>query len=678
MKIFYSLLLLSLVSASSLLAQPNLGSWQWANKEGGVYNTTALDNEVVNDIATDKYGNVYITGIVNEYPHFGNVIYSPPFSSFGRDDAFVAKYDKCGNLKWARFGGGIASDGSVAIHVDDSLNVYIIGGLGSSNASFPDSNHTLTVSNGSIFWAKYDSLGNIKWVKTSNNTTQMPQAPARLIAKPDGNLSTVLLLNTGLFYSGFNFTSTYRGDAVFEFDLNGNPVSMLRIDSFYVNAPFTGNNVVDLAYDSKDNIILSYVTYDTVKIFDTVLKSPSGTERDFLVKANPQTHKITWIKEFLLGPFAQGGFGIVVIDDHDNIYPNGGGGRNSVFNGDTIRFNTTSSPAMGAFFKLDSNGNTLGFFVADQTNNGNVYGVFPGDMSFFGNQYIATPINIYGPTYWGGDTLNYIGNPFIMTYIDLATMKVVFADSIEGSSINDGIAALTSDEQGNVYAGGYFTPGLIAGNTITSTGGINDAFVLKWGLPCPDTDALIPPLAAIDLVASASGLHAIDVNWHDVAQYADRYRVYRSTTDSSTGYSLIDSVSNSTTLYTDVNVVAHQIYWYRVSAVNHAGETFSNSDSSIIIPNGIAEISDIRHIALYPNPANDYTKLSIWSDATSPFSATISFTDMEGRVSYSKQTQINQGKNDLIIDISEISAGMYIVNLRGNNETYSKRLVVVK
>jgi len=678
MKIFYLFFFLLFVNVSSILAQPNLGSWQWANKQGGVFNTTNLDNEIVNDICTDRYGNVYITGIVNQSPHFGNVIYTAPFSSFGRDDAFVAKYDKCGNFKWARFGGGVSQDGAYAIHVDDSLNVYILGGLGSSSASFPDSSHTLTVSFGSIFWAKYDSAGNIKWVKAANNTTQIPNASAKLIGKPNGNLSTVLLLNTGLFFPGFNFTSTYPGDAIFEFDLNGNPVSMLRIDSFNVNASLVATNFGDIAYDSKGNVALAYSTYDTVKVFDTILYSPSGKGRYFLLKADYHTNKIIWIKEWKEDQFGESGFSRVLIDNDDNIIADGDGGLDAVFNGDSIKFNSTATTTQEVCFKLNSNGNTLWHLTADNTNSANI-GVWSEPIALYGNQYIYVPIDVSGPTYWGGDTFNLSGGTYVMTYINTNTGKVEYADTLVGCNpLNTTFQKIISDEQGNVYTGGYFSSNLTAGNTISYTGGINDAFLIKWGLPCPDTNAIIPPLAAESLVASASGTHAIDLSWADVARYADKYRVYRSTTDSVAGYSLIDSVGRYTTQYTDVNVVSHQIYWYRVSAVNHAGETYSNSDSAIIAPLGIDEPSDIRHMTLYPNPANTYTEFSVWSDANSSFSATLSLTDMEGREHYVKQTDILQGKNDFIIDLSGVGAGVYVVSLRCNNGNYTKRLVVVK
>jgi hypothetical protein len=408
----------------------------------------------------------------------------------------------------------------------------------------------------------------------------------------------------------------------------------------------------------------------------------SGGYRTFLLKADYSTHKIKWIEEWTEDQFQESGFSSLLVDNQDNIITNGSGGQGAVFNGDSIKFTSTAATFMEVCFKLDSNGNTMWYLVANNTNQANTP-VYSEQIALYGSQYVCTPINVSGPTYWGGDTFNYVGStPYVVTFINTNTGKVEFGDSIAESNPNNSVPIkIISDEQGNVYVGGYFSSELIAGqDTIYNIGGINDAFILKWGVPCAeDSTSLLPPQPAIDLVAYAAGLHAIDVNWQNISQYANRYRIYRSITDSITGYSLIDSVSNSTSQYTDVNVVANQIYWYRVSAVNNAGETFSNSDSAIIIPNGISEVSSaIRHIALYPNPANSYTELSVWSGASSSFSATISVTDIEGKEIYNNQAEIAQGKNDFVIDISGINAGVYIVNLQSNNGTYSKRLVVVK
>jgi hypothetical protein len=684
MKCYVLSILFIAFSFSKIAAQPSGGAWQWAQKAGGVFNTNFGEDEVVNDICTDKYGNVYTTGIVYDYPYFNGVRYIPPFASFGGPDAFVAKYDKCGSLKWVRFGGSPQHDGSVAIHVDDSLNVYIFGYVGPLG-HFPDSTHTLSIRDsayGGLFWAKYDSLGNIKWVNVANPSNELPLYPSTFTTKPNGDLSIVLLLDTGSFYPGFNFTTTHPCDAIFEFDLNGNPISMLPIDSFGLNTSSYNTNFLDIAYDSKGNAILAYSIYDTIKLIDTVLNCPANGYRSFLFKANLQTNKIIWIKEWQEDLFGISGFVHLNVDNNDNIYANGDMGLNSVFNGDSSLFNTTASLGMAGIFKLDSNGNTIWRDLSDNTDNANI-GVNTLPFTIYGNQYVCVPINVSGPTYWGGDTL-YSGvagsgpNPFFMTFLDNTNGKVVYADSLAWSNtLTCAIFKILADQEGNLLLGGLFSSSLIAGDTITYIGGINDAFVVKWGLPCPDTDALIPPVPAGGLIASASGYTAIDVDWHNIGQYVDRYRIYRSTIDSVTGYSLIDSVGNAIEHYTDVNVSTNQIYWYKVSAVNNAGEAYSNSDSAVIIPTGIAQVNTaIRHISLYPNPADAYTELSVWSETS--FTATITLTDIEGREFYSNQTSIAQGKNDYMIDLSGISDGVYMVNMNSNNGSYSKRLVVVK
>ena len=364
--------------------------------------------------------------------------HTAPFASFGSSDAFVAKYDKCGHIKWVRFGGSTSQDESVALHVDDSLNVYITGVVGSI-ASFPDSNHTLNINNngyGGLFWAKYDSLGNIKWVYSSKEGG-ITNAPSKLIERPDGNLSTVIELDTGLFYHNFNSGHTTPGFAIFEFDLNGNPISISSIDSLSSNTTYANLNFEDIAYDSKGNIILNYSIFDTVKLFDSTLYSPSGSRRSFLLKVNYRTHKIIWIKEWKEDQFQSSGFGSILVDKNDNIIADGSGGLGAIFNGDSITFNPAALDEE-ICFKLDSNGNTLWHIIANTNLNANIP-VNPEPITLYGDRYICIPINVSGPTYWGGDTFNSIGTnpqswtlPYVITFINTNTGKVEFGDSLAG------------------------------------------------------------------------------------------------------------------------------------------------------------------------------------------------------------------------------------------------------
>jgi hypothetical protein len=410
-----------------------------------------------------------------------------------------------------------------------------------------------------------------------------------------------------------------------------------------------------------------YSIYDTAKVFDTVLYTPSGSLRTFLLKADYLTHKIIWIKEWTEDQFQQSIFASLIVDKSDNIYTDGIGGLGGIFNGDTIKFNSTPNYSMGICFKFDSNGHTLWHDVADNTNNSNT-SVIVGPMTLYSDQYVCIGVVVFGPTYWGGDTLNSFGTnwqnwtaPQFISFINTNTGKVVYGDSIAGSNaLTTTPDKIVSNGQGDVYLGGYFSSELIAGHdTIYNMGGINDAFVLKWGVPCAeDSTSLIPPPPAIGLVAYASGLHAIDVSWQNISQYADRYRIYRSTIDSITGYTLTDSVSRSTTQYTDVSVVANQIYWYRVSAVNNAGETFSNSDSAVIIPTGISTIPTTGTITLYPNPNSG----SFILRSSGSFGKEYTVYDMIGRVV--SQGVITTDKQN--ISLKGISMGSYTLEVQGS------------
>ena len=83
--------------------------------------------------------------------------------SSGQDDAFVAKYDGAGNLVWIRSFGGTSADyaDSAGLGPDDSI---LVAGNYRGTAAF-DATHTLTsVGEADFLVAKYDAAGNVLWV----------------------------------------------------------------------------------------------------------------------------------------------------------------------------------------------------------------------------------------------------------------------------------------------------------------------------------------------------------------------------------------------------------------------------------------------------------------------------------------------------------------------------------
>ncbi len=132
----------------------SVGNALWAQKG------TGIENERARKVVTDTWGNVYITGYFGGTATFGttNLI------SAGGFDIFVAKYDKNGILKWIQKAGGASTDEGRGLGVDSMGNVFVSGYfIGTANFG------AVSVTGAGVqdaFLAKYDSSGNIQWVKT--------------------------------------------------------------------------------------------------------------------------------------------------------------------------------------------------------------------------------------------------------------------------------------------------------------------------------------------------------------------------------------------------------------------------------------------------------------------------------------------------------------------------------
>jgi hypothetical protein len=114
-------------------------------------------------IAVDGAGNSYVTGVFRFGITFHNGTALPGFAS-GVTDLFVVKYDGSGNLVWARQAGldfipGVVDVGKHGrgISVDSDGASYVTGHFGTDLGEM------------SVFVAKYDTNGNLLWVKHASN-----------------------------------------------------------------------------------------------------------------------------------------------------------------------------------------------------------------------------------------------------------------------------------------------------------------------------------------------------------------------------------------------------------------------------------------------------------------------------------------------------------------------------
>jgi len=136
------------------------GSLSWATYYGG------SGTDLATGVCTDRSGYVYITG----YTYSTDSIATPgayKTSGGGSNvDAFIAKFNSSGTIKWATYYGGNDDDEPVSIVADDTGNVYMAGTTASTDSISTPGVYQKTFqafADDDGFLVKFDSTGSLKW-----------------------------------------------------------------------------------------------------------------------------------------------------------------------------------------------------------------------------------------------------------------------------------------------------------------------------------------------------------------------------------------------------------------------------------------------------------------------------------------------------------------------------------
>ncbi|MBS1951298.1 MAG: hypothetical protein OJF59_003150 [Cytophagales bacterium] len=125
-------------------------------------------------VGTDNENNIYAGGYFSDKTTFGNI----GLTSNGKSDAYVVKYSPSGNVLWAKKFGG--DDGEISTCETDKLgNVYLSGLFFSKTITTEKS--TLTNNGLiNAFIAKFDKDGNLIWTKSAGgNNGEAPATATR-------------------------------------------------------------------------------------------------------------------------------------------------------------------------------------------------------------------------------------------------------------------------------------------------------------------------------------------------------------------------------------------------------------------------------------------------------------------------------------------------------------------
>jgi len=650
-------------------------SFNWAKQMGGHTGDYAVS------VAVDNQGNVYSTGVFSDTADFNPGVGVYNFISKGQGDMFIQKVDANGNFLWAKQMGGIDNDWSYGISIDADKNVYTTGVFLDTVDFDPGAAVYNLVSKGGwdIFVQKLDSNGNFLWVKQMGGT----------------GYDWVQSLTTNA--SGSVYVAGAFVDTV-DFDPNApihNLISKGNGDYFLQKLDANGNliwvNQTGSMGDDRGNAITIYPNgniYVTGYFQDTV-DFDSGTSVYNLMSANGSNFiqkvdsngNFIWVKQ--IGGVSYG----ITVDATENVYTTG------TFSG-TVDFNpaaaTYSLTALGTYDvyleKLDAtgnfiwakqiggvNGNNDGRDIATDINK-NVYltGSFQNTADFdpgSANLYLTSK---------GGDDM------FIQK-LD-STGNFLWAKQI-GDIGQDESISITTDANGYVYNVGAFsnTTYFDTNYSLTSYGTV-DAFVQKLGQCASQYTYATKNITACHFYKSQNQIYTSSGAYNQIVG-CDSIITLNLTILSTNA-----SATNNGTVLTAVTAGA-SYQWVSCNfgkvpipgATNQSyTATINGSYAVIVTKNGCADTSscyvlahvDINqlnsitnYINIYPNPAqNNFTV-----EVSSTDKQTISVFDVNG-----KQV-LSQIINDkAIVDVSNLSSGVYNLSLISNAGVVNKRLVIVK
>ena len=140
------------------------GNVLWAKSTGGTYPAYGAS------VTTDVSGYLYISGEFSSPTiTFGSITLTNANNTGNYQDFFIAKYDSVGNVVWAKSAGGNDLESCIDVSCDDSGNLFMVGRFDSPSLNF-GSTTLINSGNSDIFIGKYDSNGNLLWVKSAGGT----------------------------------------------------------------------------------------------------------------------------------------------------------------------------------------------------------------------------------------------------------------------------------------------------------------------------------------------------------------------------------------------------------------------------------------------------------------------------------------------------------------------------
>ncbi len=626
--------IMSGVGAAAYLAKFDAnGNRIWGTYYYGAAGTTTVGNSVATDIA----GNVYLAGWTTSTTGIAAGGFQNTLSGSGNTNCFLVKFDSSGNRLWATYYGGNGGYDETAVNgiaTDAAGNVYLVGNTNSSSGIAAGGfKNTFGAYSSCAFLVKFDYNGNRLWGTYYGNATQ----GNGVAADAAGNVYMTGAVaieqgDSGIATPGsFQDTSSFASSFLVKFDSNGN-----RLWGTYYYGSTSGFSVAakgdnvwmgGLADPSRDQsgngINISY------NGFRDSCGGPTNIYVEFVVKFDADGNR--QCATYYSGQNSMGcgsEFAMSAPIAVDN------GGNNVYLVGNTADTSGIASP--GAF---------------QDTLNGSIFTYYKYVWDGINHVFIWTPIlDHQGDSFLVKFTSCVSASPVAnfqssdstfcsnncINYTDLSTNGTSWQWSFPGGTPG---SSTLQNPQGICYS----TPGTFNATLITSNGVGSDTITFVNHI-----HVLVSPPTPV------------------ITQSNDT--LFCSTDPSYTAYQWYDSsaiIPGSTSAFLVINHSGN----YNVAVHNENGCQIS---VGINVATGIKNYTFSNLFSLSPNPAS--TQLTIHTYSSFARSATISIINVLGQEVLSYPFSFGEGRDEAI-DISNLSAGMYFLQLKTESVIDAKRFI---